>query len=303
MNFKQLVKRLAPFIYFLAVSLPHHPFSAFFEKEILIPKGMDAVQSDVNIVSVAILLGVIFLGIRLVRIQRREELKHLAAWLVLVVLMFVSDRYLIVNNIERIHFPQYAVLALLLGFSLRSEALIFFATSSLGFLDEFLQYAMNPNRTNYLDFNDIVLNILGAAFGVALLLGFRKAVSSERSPYERAFRLFFLGGLSVASLAVVYALVSGRVVMLINHVGERSVFSDLNGRLSFIISFERHSRFWQQSDYGKVFHVFSPIEGVMAIALSSALGSLMIRWLERSQREASAVEAQPLSEPDSSVDT
>jgi len=181
-------KRLVPLLYFLAVSLPHHPFSALYEKEILIPAGFYSVEHAVDIITIVVLAGLVLLGVRVARIHRSQSLYHLMIWLVLLVLMYLSDRYLIVNNAERIHFPQYAILALLLGFSLRSEVLILFVTSFAGFVDEFLQFVMNPVVTNYLDFNDIVLNILGAALGVALLLAFRRPATIEQTTYEKRFK-------------------------------------------------------------------------------------------------------------------
>jgi len=281
-----VTKRLLPLAYFLAVSLPHHPFSAYFDKNILIPTGFYTVQHATDIVSVLILVGVLALGIRAVRIHGSWAINHFGVWFVLFILMYLSDRYLIVNNIERIHFPQYAILAVLLGLCVRSEPLIFFVTSFAGFLDEFLQYVMNPVKTNYLDFNDIVLNILGAALGVAFLLALRTPAIVERTAYEKRFKLVFLLSMAGMALIVITALALGRIVMLVEHVEQRSVFDIVDGKLSFIMSFERHDQFWQKSYFGKVFHVLSPAEGLAIIAglfmaTWGAVRWLNVRWHER----------------------
>lgn len=188
MDFKTATKRVLPLLYFLAVSLPHHPFSALYEKEILIPAGFYTVEHAVDVITVVILAGVVLLAVRVAQIHRLRAFNHFGLWLALLVLMYISDRYIIVNNAERIHFPQYATLAVLLGISIRSEVLILFVTSFAGFVDEFLQFVMNPVVTNYLDFNDIVLNILGAALGVALLLAFRRPATIEQTTYEKRFK-------------------------------------------------------------------------------------------------------------------
>ena len=148
MKFKAVAARVLPLLYFLAVSLPHHPFSDWFDKNVLDPWGHDGVQRLADILSVAFLIVTVALAIRVARVHGRYAIKHFAVGVVLVVLMYAADCYLIVNNIERVHFPQYAVLALLLGLSLRSETLIFLVTTFAGFLDEFLQYVMDPMKTN-----------------------------------------------------------------------------------------------------------------------------------------------------------
>ena len=277
---------MVPLIYFLAVSLPHHPFSAYFDKNILIPTGFYTVQHAADVVSVVILVGVLALGIRVVRIHGSWAINHFGVWFVLFILMYLSDRYLIVNNIERIHFPQYAVLAMLLRLSLPNHVLIFFVTCFAGLFAEFLQFVMNPSRTNYLDFNDIVLNILGAALGVAFLLALRRPAIVERTTYEKRFKLVFLLSMAGMALIVFTALALGRIVMLVEHVEQRSVFDIVDDKLSFILSFERHDQFWQKSYCGKVFHVLSPAEGLAIIAglfmaTWGAVRRLNVRWHER----------------------
>ena len=276
-------RRLVPLLYFLVVSLPHHPVSSFYEKEILIPAGFYSVNHALDIITIVVLAGVLALAIRVARVHGRVALEHLALWLALVVLMFLADRYLIVNNVERIHFPQYAILAVLLGFSLRSEMLIFFVASFAGFVDEFLQFVMNPVVTNYLDFNDITLNILGAALGIAFLLAFRKPASVEQTTYERRFKLVFLRSMGFLALIVAVAFLLGRVVMVADHVQQRRVFDVVGGKLSFIMSFERHDLFWQKSYFGKVFHILSPLQGLVTAATLSACF-----WWSTRQLKASA---------------
>ena len=286
MKSSAIVKRLLPLVYFLIVSLPHHFFSDLFDKYLLIPFGMDSVQLWANVVSVGLILGVGALGVRVMQVQRRAAVRHFLVWLATLSLIYAADRLFIVNNIERIHFPQYAVLAMLLSFSLPNHVLIFFVTCFAGLFDKFLQFVMNPSRTNYFDFNDIVLNILGAALGVAFLLALRRPATVERTTYEKRFRLVFLVSMAGMALVLLIALALGRIVMLVEHVEQRSVFDIVDDKLSFILSFERHDQFWQKSYFGKVFHVLSPAEGLAIIAglfmaTWGAVRWLNVRWHER----------------------
>jgi hypothetical protein len=286
MGLKIAARRLLPLLYFLTVSLPHHPFSSWLDDAFVVPVGFHSVQHIADIASAALLVGIVAMGIRIAVVHRWQAIRHFSILLVLVLLMYAADYYLVVNNIERIHFPQYAILAVLLGLCVRSEPLIFFVTSFAGFLDEFLQYLMNPIKTNYLDFNDIVLNILGAALGVAFLLALRRPAIVERTTYEKRFKLVFLLSMAGMALVVFTALALGRIVMLVEHVEQRSVFHIVNGKLSFIMSFERHDQLWTKSYFGKVFHVLSPAEGLAIIAglfmaTWGAVRWLNVRWHER----------------------
>ena len=90
--------------------------------------------------------------------------------LVLTIGTLAAQRWLLVTNIELIHFPQFALLAVLFltaGF----EPKVAWVLGSLGgLLDETYQhlvlYAGVANT--YFDINDVLLNAIGAAWGVCL---------------------------------------------------------------------------------------------------------------------------------------
>lgn len=281
----QLLKRILPLFYFLIVSLPHHPFSNWFDTTVLFPSGHYSVQRYADVLSLLTILVAVALATKIVLVHQSQAIKHFGVLLLLLILMYVSDQYLIVNNIERIHYPQYAILALLLGLSLRGELLIFFTASFAGFLDEFLQYVMNPNRTNYLDFNDIALNVLGAGLGVVVLVGIREGAYTSASAYEQQFNFIFLSLLVALTGLVAFGLLTDRIVALVEKAKERSVFTVFNDRMSFVMSFEKHSEFWQKSYYGKGFHIFTPFEGLAVIALLSVATWRAVGWLNGKRDE------------------
>jgi hypothetical protein len=264
---REFGKRILPFVYFLIVALPHHPVSDLLDQQVLFPQGHGSMERIANILSLLMLLFMLVLGLRIVRNHGTRALLHLAVPIFLLGLMSVADRTLIVNNIERIHYPQYAMLALLLGLSVRNEMLILFLTSGLGFVDEFMQYAMNPAKTNYLDFNDIVLNTLGAAMGVVLLLGLRKEVTTKPTGYESKLQRVSVSTGAISVAVILFSLALERIAPLVERAKDRSVFAVVDGRLSFIMSFERQEKFWSTSYFGRVFHVLSPFEGVLVLFL------------------------------------
>ena len=84
-----------------------------------------------------------------------------------------AQRVLILNSVENVHFPQYAVIAMLLGRSGLATDTSWLAATLLGVADEEYQYLfLRAGRPNPLDWNDISLNAIGALLGVAMLLHF-----------------------------------------------------------------------------------------------------------------------------------
>lgn len=111
-----------------------------------------------------------------------------ASLLVLLALTLAAQRWLLVANIELVHFPQFALLAgLLIAAGLPGPAAYIGATTA-GVLDETYQhlviYAGRPDT--YFDINDIVLNAIGAAWGVLVC-------ASAVNPVTRRTRPLFGG--------------------------------------------------------------------------------------------------------------
>lgn len=281
MNRDGIAARLLPLIYFLIVSFPHHYVSYLYDKYVLVPLGMDAVQYYADIGSAALLVLVLLFAVRLIVIQKRDSWKHLLLWAATIVLMILADRYLVVNNIERIHFPQYAMLAILLMLTLHDSGLVFFVTCFAGFVDEFQQYVTNPNHTNYLDFNDIVLNILGAALGLFVMLSLFKAKHRETSQFEKSVSQYTLGAAALTASMIGLLMIFGRLVPYAHVLrGERHVVGIVDGKLSFILSFQHNESFWTLADNGKSFHEMTAGEGIAVVLLLIIVLRFMIRWIE-----------------------
>ena len=79
----------------------------------------------------------------------------------------LAYRGLFAVNSEAIHFVQYGILALLLIPLVRRCGETIVLVTLLGILDEAYQYwVLHGDWGVYYDFNDVVLNLLGAAMGV-----------------------------------------------------------------------------------------------------------------------------------------
>lgn len=277
--------RALPLPYFLCVSLPHHPVSDLLDTYVIIPFGLSSVQAGVNVITAGTALVFVAALFALKRKKLPLNGRAAAALLAAIGVMLLADRILIVNNIERIHYPQYAVLAILLRLSLSSDLLVLAASSFAGVVDEFLQYVVNPVRTNYLDFNDFVLNILGAALGLVIYSAAIKEGKLPISSYEKNFRIVFKMALGLVFGIVALAVVSGHVISYAEKRDPPEVFIDRGGKSLFVLSFEEHSEFWTTAVHGKRFHVLSPLEGIVTMTVLLSGYSYVFTWLKRAKQK------------------
>ena len=81
-----------------------------------------------------------------------------------------AQRWLLVTNVELIHFPQFGLLAALLLFAGLGPRAAWIGATLGGVLDETYQYLVDlrPPADVYFDYNDVVLNAIGAAWAVIL---------------------------------------------------------------------------------------------------------------------------------------
>lgn len=126
-----------------------------------------------------------------------------ASLLGLAAMTAASQRWLLVTNIELIHFPQFALIAALFLAAGVGARTAWLCGAVAGLLDETYQhlvlYAGVPNT--YFDVNDIVLNAIGAAWGICLFGANRLAAAG---PVARPRQ--YLAPLVALGIAVALAL-------------------------------------------------------------------------------------------------
>mgnify|MGYP001030119080 CR=1 FL=1 len=99
-------------------------------------------------------------------------------WLSWIGAVALADRYLTFSSNEWAHYPQYALVAWLLARAMdpgrqrwRVGRVLFWVTL-LGAVDELAQYLwITASYSDYFDFNDVLVNLVGAFAGVLLYYG------------------------------------------------------------------------------------------------------------------------------------
>lgn len=179
-------------VYFFATSLGHLAFTQW----LLQPRQSDwfgAYAFKDAVPALLVTAGVVLLAwvVRTAWRGPRGAWPTGAYWALWVTCVAAVDRLLTYSVYEYAHYPQYALLAWLIARALdprrtgQASARILFWATLLGIVDECMQYLwITPSYGNYLDFNDFLVNLLGASAGVMLHAG----ASALRAPTARAPR-------------------------------------------------------------------------------------------------------------------
>jgi len=221
------------------------------------------------------LMAMVFCGVfLLMKIVRRERrCQKIAYCLFTAFLVVVSYETLVVFNVENIHFPQYAILALPVFALLKHFGATVFWVTLFGVLDEAYQYFVlfRNNYATYLDFNDIVLNLIGAGIGVALIYTLSDLKSESSTLHANSpgkWNKFVI-------LAVAAFILFGGI--LLYAAGILRLYPEANGPNSPILlsMVPPPTRFWENPTHGKPFHIFHPVEGMFFSAILIICYSLM----------------------------
>ncbi len=184
----------------------------------------------------------------------------------LIGLTVIHTQMNFVMNIEVIHMLQFGIIALLIFPLTRSFGATLYYTVMLGLLDELFQYAvLYPDKNDYLDFNDVVLDQLGA--GMMLVYLYSCGIGSHHSGRKwYKSPVLISAGVMVVSVALLlhFSLIS--VYYSAGSVNPLLILSEAPGP----------EEFWRQApNLNKVFHVMSPLEGVIIIAVICGLFYLL----------------------------
>jgi len=201
-------------VYFPVVSLAHLKFSLWLVRPRTTDFGAFAFKDLVPFVAVASGLALATWVLWMARRSPRPG-PVLGYWLIWIACIALSDSFLTFSVPEYAHYPQYAALAWLLARALdpdRSRLVVgkvLFWATFLGMVDEVQQYVwIAPSYGEYLDFNDILANLLGAAAGVLIYYGFAPA---ENFKSERRFPLLEILLSALLCVGVAAGFQSGRL--------------------------------------------------------------------------------------------
>ncbi|MCF8230124.1 MAG: hypothetical protein K9G58_10580 [Bacteroidales bacterium] len=239
-------------LYYLLVVLPHEWFgkqiTAVFDEV-----GRETYQAVMLGIALLFIL-LYFVAIRKLLIKRKDVISYVSL-LVLLILTVISYPLIIIHYIEAIHFLQYAILGFLLFPLLRNYYQAIFWGLMLGFLDEGYQHFYLDPKSPYFDFNDIVLNQIGLAWGL-LPIAFNAKSKSLREMQDWRSRIPIFATILTITLCIVI-LIKTNVL---------SILPDPAHPLNLIK--EPPKAFWTSISHLDVrYHIIMPLEGLIVIAI------------------------------------
>lgn len=223
----------------------------------------------------AILLSVLFFS-RLFAFRGAKQ--RIFYWCMSLGFVIGGYNMLMCKNVESIHFPQYAILVVPVFALTRNFGMAFLWVTLLGALDEAYQYlVLHATWMDYYDFNDVILNAIGAGLGVTIVYSFCKLTEAPFAP-----RRPFTAARWVRSPAVAASWTVALAVTLLRVTG-LLVFSPMDHTTIALVSLSRVAESvesWIHFPWGKTYHILGPIEGTVIVALMAGAYALMDFGLE-----------------------
>lgn len=211
----------------------------------------------VAVIFLLITLGLAFFYYRAIRRNNSHIGLRITLLLLTLALIIAHSRIMFLFNIEVIHSIQFGLLAFLVFPLVRSNWQTLFIVTLVGYFDEWYQYMkLYPTITDYFDFNDVVMDQLGAA--AVLVFLYNSGVSSNRiATWKSLFqtpRVWIGIGLVIL---VGILMTSG---LIVGYAGEKMKHTVLVLNKS-----EAYEGFWHHvSMYARSYHILSPLEGFAA---------------------------------------
>ena len=258
---RKVLNLVLGFIVYLLVTLPHELVGVTIAG---IFKGVPRSRYDLTILIFALVILFLFSIYLFSRIRKLEEPQYPIAFFTFCFWgMVVSLNMLIIVNIEIIHFIQYALLAILIFPLSRSFFTTIVLVMFLGAIDEAYQYYfLSPERTNYYDFNDVILNLLGAAMGMIFLrshAGINSILVDNVKSFRKSWIIYFSISLIITLLIWQRDLIQNGI----NALGFDLDWADFGAVLIRI----QTTSFWTEIPPQILYHVIQPMEGFVIITV------------------------------------
>ncbi|MCK9401457.1 MAG: hypothetical protein M0Q51_15880 [Bacteroidales bacterium] len=190
---------------------------------------------------------------------KHPERRMFFLWFLITILAMILALFtMMVVNMEAIHYLQYAILAVLIFPLVQRYEDAFIGATILGMVDEMYQYLVLNPSFKYFDFNDIILNMLGAGAGLLVMAAASFPESRKPRKWYRSSSYFFIGIIILLGI-----IISGNFPVTFFPVPV-----DHNGWHWFSLYRQNLSDpFWTPLYASRHYHIFRPWEGIMVMSV------------------------------------
>ena len=274
----------AAIAYYITVTLSHLQVSLWLVKQRSGPNGNFALKDFTPELALAS-AGLVVAWIVLKTWKTPRAWLTLGLWVLLGLCIGCVDRWLTFSVPEYAHYPQFALLAWLLARALDSKRTklipgrILFWTTLLGAADELTQYLwITTSYSEYLDFNDILVNMLGGAAGVLIYYGFERPTRHIRARLP----ILETATACVLAAAITIGLQSGRLILQPDVEIPAGGFMRDKGephtlRLYLQRTVPPRYASYNKSPYRGQYWILDPISGIALTLLGGTLFGVLVR--------------------------
>lgn len=193
------------------------------------------------------------------KILKHPERRMFFRWFLITNLAMILALFtMMVVNMEAIHYPQYAFLAILVFPVVRRYEDAFIMTTILGMVDEIYQYLILNPAFKYFDFNDISLNMLGAGAGLLIIAAYYLPVSNFPNKWYYSSSFYFLCLLISLGIIFSWNFAVSFFPVTESHEGYHW-FSLYRENLT--------NQFWTHIYSNRYYHILRPWEGIVLMSV------------------------------------
>ena len=250
------INTIIALVYYIIVVTTHRQVGRFVAQNLDKPLGRE------NYNLLVITVGIVSLTVVILLLQKRfrltldspEKLKVIAYLSLLIALIAIAINVIMVVNVEIIHIAQYCVMAILMYPLLRNFNLVMVITTILGALDEAYQYwYLFPEKSDYFDFNDVIINFLGVVLGLIIIRSQGLKSHSNHSVWYKSYSFYILIALVVIS----------SIGLSFGYISTSPNTEDSSAIIELVRKYK--PGFWRIIPPQVKFHVIRPLEFVVLI--------------------------------------
>jgi len=265
--------------FWVTMSLLHLKLSKLIVSPLPTPFG-NFTPSDYSSASGWVGLTALVLIVFLQARRGQHHLRTFVYWFLLLAVIFAANRILLVSPNEYVHYPQYAILVILMWLSIDPDRtrwpfgrILFWATF-MGIIDEVNQYLfVCPSYGDYLDFNDFFLNQLGVVTGLLLVYGFHAPKNQDR-PTLSLFKSVEFRLVAVCFVILILLHAAGRLYVTPPKAVPPGGIALVNGKRAIYI--ERKPGImgnWNKVSEENVYYVLAPASGLFLLLITGLIFS------------------------------
>lgn len=246
------VNLLILFVYFNVAVLPH---IAVGKLTVKVFGSMPRDQYNLLIAALSTTALLVYI-IPVVKFIKESKTFHLLYYLIAnIIFAVLCFKIIFVINIEAIHFFQYAIFAILCYPLVKNYTLTLIYTTIAGAIDEAYQfYYLAPEKTKYYDFNDVIINLVGAVFGLILI----RSLSREFRHFDFIGFLKSIHSKLLALPVIFISTLFATGLLVVNYNPENTI-------AKYWLIREPATGFWSEVPPHIIYHAVQPLVGCIIV--------------------------------------